>query len=100
MGPLELAIEELEDRVEASKHSTKRGPQHEDMEWYLLRATALGLSFLRECRRRDLGSSPARCENYYRNCAQNFKRVEDPLAPKAEAVADQPLVMEVLNDPR
>lgn len=74
MSGLERAIKQLEG--ELVLQGTENSPQDLSVEWWILRARALGLSWLRTQARLEHSDRAPAAERHYRASAQLLKRAE------------------------
>ena len=69
---LDRAITQLEEELAALGLGTKDQPAEGTTEWFLLRAKAIGLSFLRKARQMN-GAPPAEIERHFRKASIEVK---------------------------
>lgn len=73
-----VAIRQLEDALAQAGVGTKQQPQEGTVDWFLVRATAIGLTHLRRMQQLDLGVDYAAAERHYRAAAEKIKAVDVP----------------------
>ena len=79
--PLENAIEELQETVNAFGQGTSSQPKDGSTPWYLLRAHTTGLAYLKRLQQLGIESDPGACERVYRKGSAMFKSAEVPPTP-------------------
>jgi len=79
MTTLEAAIATLEADIVRSGHGTPNAPAESSTEWYLNRARATGLTFLRGLAVSGLADDVEAAELDYRKSVRRLKAESDPL---------------------
>jgi hypothetical protein len=79
--PIENAISQLQEEMEAYGQGTQKQPKEGTTEWYLLRCCALGISYLRRIQELGVVEDPAAAERLYRKHNDGFKKAVVPAAP-------------------
>lgn len=77
---LDRAIEQLQAEVDTFQQGTQNQPKEGTVEWFLLRAKALGLSQLKRMKQLGTEGNAAASERFYRACNSTFKQLDVPLA--------------------
>ncbi len=66
INPLDTVLAELQEQFDSFKPGTTEQPLEGTVEWFQLRVTALGLSYLRQVKLLAVEHRPDACERVYR----------------------------------
>ena len=84
MTPLDSAIAQMEEEVASYNPGGREAPKEGTSGWYLLRATVLGLQYLRRIRDLEIHHDHGACERLYLLGSKHFKAAVPPEAPAIE----------------
>ncbi len=73
MTPLETAVAQLQEEVDSYSQGTKNQPADGTVEFYLLRAHTLGLSYLKRLGQLDLSNDPPAAHRLFTAQERTFK---------------------------
>jgi hypothetical protein len=79
--PLETAVNLLQDEFDSYGQGTVDQPADGTTGWYLIRAAALGLAYVKRLQALGLENDIPAAERYYTTCYREFKQVDIPSAP-------------------
>lgn len=75
---LDRAIAQMEELISSFQNGSVQASREGTVDWFLLRAHALGLSSLRRMKQLEVGETPAAAERFYRGCSSTFKKLQVP----------------------
>lgn len=78
MTPLDSAISQLQEELDSYGQGTPTQPRESTSSWFLLRATSIGLSYLKRVQQTGVEGDPAAAERLYRRAGQHLKAAEVP----------------------
>lgn len=76
--PLEVAVNLLQDEFDSYGQGTVDQPADGTTGWYLIRAAALGLAYVKRLQALGLENDVPAAERYYTTCYRDFKNQEIP----------------------
>lgn len=84
MSSLPNAIAELEAEIASFNQGSKAQPKDGSTEWFLLRAKAVGIAYLKRVEQLGIAHDAGACERVYKKCSVVFKSAEVPAAPEVD----------------